>query len=158
MAEFGGTQNVVCQVVSTFGGTAAGGKQLLGSILSIIPGISSIVTMDFSKMSLESAMNSHAIGGTYIGDLLFDFGSPGLFWSAIILGIVFFEIYELYEKSIVRSNYFYVALLAPIIVDLIFCVRSSMAKMPRMTIWYLVLFLLLHLLLNRKVHSIPSRT
>lgn len=150
IAEFGGTQGVICREINTFEGVASGGRQLFSSILSIIPKISYLIDLNYTKMSLESAMNSHNMGGSYIADLLFDFGRSGIIASGIVLGSFFAWFYEKYDSAIRFGNQKVVVIFAPIVVEFIYCVRSSLSKMPRLTCWYLVLYFMLDMIFNRK--------
>lgn len=149
MSEFGITENVLCVLASTLEGIASGGKQLLYSFIIIIPGIGSIAPgLDYDNAFMESKLNIHNYGGTYIGDMLYDFGALGLLLSCIVLGLFFAFLYEWYERNIEEGHKINVAVASPIIVDFIFCVRSSLAKMPRMIAWYLAVAGVLVLLTN----------
>lgn len=140
MSEFGITGNVICVVLSQTSGVASSGTQLVYSFLTMIPFISKIAPgINFKEAILETSLNIHNYGGSYVGDALFDFGKAGLFVACIILGLVFAKVYEWYEKNIEVGNVLNVAIMAPIIVELVFSVRSSLSKMPRMILWYAIL-------------------
>lgn len=146
MSEFGITGNVICQWFSRTGAQAAGGTQLLYSFIVVIPFISMIApNVDFASMNLEQTLDIHNYGGTYIADLLFDFGPFGGIIAGLILGFVLAYIFEKYENSIDIDNKITVALFAPIIVDFLFCVRSSISKMPRLIVWYLIIIFILQI-------------
>lgn len=144
MSEFGITQNVICQVFINTKGAAAYGTQLAYSLLTIIPFIGTIGSgIDFNSMSLEGRLDIHNYGGSFIGDILFDFGVNGLLLSGIITGIMFAFIFEKYDRAIQSHQNIIAAVYAPIIVDFMFCVRSSLAKMPRMICWYLLFIVII---------------
>lgn len=151
MSEFGITQNVICEVLSAKNGIGNNGMQLLYSFLIIIPGISKIApNLNYSAAFLEDSLQIHNYGGSYVADILFDFGTNGILPGCVILGVFFAMLYELFERNLQANNIKCVAVLAPIIVDFIFCVRSSMAKMPRMVCWYLIIVLFLTVIANMK--------
>lgn len=140
MSEFGITQNVICEVIKGTNGNANMGRQLLYSFIIVIPGISYIApNLDYDAAFLEDSLKIHNYGGSYVADVLFDFGQYGVLIGCIVLGLIFAALYEWFEREIQENNKLYVAVASPIIVELIFCVRSSMAKMPRMIVWYLII-------------------
>ena len=149
MAEFGITQNVICVIIKELNGYASGGTQLLLSLLTVIPYVSSVFPkIDFSSGILEQALNIHNYGGSYIADILFDFGYAGLLLSSFLLGCIFIFFYEKYEQFIEKDKILWVAILSPIVIELLFSVRSSLAKMPRMIAWYLLLFFIVQMITN----------
>lgn len=155
LSEFGITQNVVCEVLKGMNGAGNCGRQLLYSLLIVIPGISKIApNLDYSSAFLEDSLQIHNYGGSYVADILFDFGENGVLIGCIILGIFFTALYEWYERNIQENNRLYVAIASPIIVDFIFCVRSSMAKMPRMIVWYLSVVLFLGVITKTKSRKV----
>jgi hypothetical protein len=144
MSEFGITQNVLCLVQDSVEGFGNKGLQLLYSFIIMIPGISTIApNLDYKNAFLEDTLNIHNYGGTYVGDILFDFGRDGLLLGCIVLGILFAALYEWFERNIEEGNTLSVAIAAPVITELIFSVRSSLAKMPRMVSWYLAVIIFL---------------
>lgn len=151
MGEFGITQNVICAILAATKGVAAGGTQLISSFILMIPFASKLFPRyDFNSAMLESKLNIHNYGGSYIGDVLFDFGSSMIIPSCIILGIIFAVLFEWFEYNLETRNIEKTAIMAPIIVEFVYCVRSSMAKMPRMIAWYVILVSLLVLFANIK--------
>lgn len=140
MSEFGITQNVICEVIQGTNGNANMGRQLLYSLIIVIPGISHIApNLNYDTAFLEDSLQIHNYGGSYVADILFDFGQKGVLIGCIVLGLFFAALYEWFEREIQENNKLYIAVASPIIVEFIFCVRSSMAKMPRMTAWYLII-------------------
>lgn len=154
MSEFGITQNVINLTISSLKGVASGGTQLLYSIVSIIPGTRMFFNWDFSSMCLEDVLDLHRYGGSYIADLLFDFGTSGVLWFAVILGLIYASFFETYERSIISNSPKFVVLWSPVIVEMIYCVRSSLTKMPRMICWYLILFFVLHFVFYTKTRNV----
>lgn len=148
-AEFGITLNVICVVLRETNGLGVCGGQLITSLLSIIPGIRAIFPgIDYDNLTLDTALDIHELGGSYISDLLFDFGVSNIFVSSIFLGLFLCKVFRVFEVSIKNRNSTYVAFLFPIIVDLIFCVRSSLAKMPREIVWYFIIFYILWIIFS----------
>ena len=152
MSEFGITENVLCVIEKNFQGISHNGVQLLYSFLIIIPGISMIApNLDYKNAFLESNLDIHNYGGSFIGDMLYDFGENGVLLACFMCGLFFSKLYEWYEKQIDLKNYLSVALFSPIIIDFLFCIRSSLAKMPRMISWYVLIFMFF--LILSKLHS-----
>lgn len=149
MSEFGITLNVIITVIRETGLKATNGSQFVASLLSVVPGIRKIVGLDFDAMEMDSALNLRAIGGSYFADILFDAGSFFPFFC-VLLGLVLAFVYEKYEQGIRKNNLLLIGVSSPILIELTFCVRSTMSKIPRMATWYAVLFFLLCVLFNKK--------
>lgn len=157
-AEFGITLNVICVVLRETNGIGVYGGQLITSLLSIIPGIKAILPgVDFDKLILDTALDIHQLGGSYISDLLFDFGASNIFFASIFLGVFLCKVFRNFEVSISNRNSVYVAFMFPIIVDIIFCVRSSLAKMPREVVWYFIIFYILWVLFSGRGFSLRMK-
>jgi len=149
LSEFGLTMNIISILLDAKHGEGTGGSQLLLSLLAPIPGISEILG-DTKKMSLTSALNLQYAGGSYIGDLLFDFGVYGIIPASLIFGVFFGWIFNLFESDIDRKYYNHVAFLFPVMVDLIFCIRTSMIRLPRVFVWYSLIFFTFWIIFGRK--------
>lgn len=151
MGEFGITQNTVCLVLENMNNSDPIGMQLLYSIIIIVPGISYIApNLNYSMAFMEARYDMHNYGGSFMADMLFDFGKIGMFMSCLVLGIILSYIFEWFEMSIDRRNVLRVSVFSPIVVQLIYSVRSSLAKIPRITVWYLLMVSVILLLLNKK--------
>lgn len=154
MSEFGITQNVICVILEGANGVAAGGAQLLFALLTAVPWISKIMpNVQFDKMNYDELFNMHNYGGSLIGDSLFDFGVHGGLFFCIILGVILAYLFTKYEEAIRFNFQEGIAVFSPIMVDLIFSIRSSLAKMPRMIVWYLIFYMILRFLFNRKTNK-----
>lgn len=141
LSEFGTTLNVVCQTLQETNGRGIGGGQLFTSLLSILPGVSNLFpNLDFSAMTMDTAMELRHMGGSYVGDLLFDFGEGGIALGSFILGAFVAFFFESFERALEQKRFVYAAYLFPIAIDIIFCVRSSLAKMPREIVWYFFMY------------------
>lgn len=148
LAENGITLHVVCVVLDEMRGIGTGGGQLVASILSIVPGISSLLpSYKFEDMVMDSALSLRQAGGSYIADMIFDFGDPGYLVALFLLAILYCKIIGTFERSINNGRFIYVSVMFPIIVDMFFCIRSSLAKLPREIVWYFLIFYALWIIL-----------
>ena len=150
LAEFGITLNVLIVDLRELAGRGMDGGQLYTSLLSIVPGASSLFPgVDFDGLTMDTALDLRGIGGSYVGDLLFDFGIKGIIWSSFVLGIFISWMFETFETAIENKRYALLAFLFPLTVDVVFCVRSSLAKMPREIVWYFFIFMALKIVLSK---------
>lgn len=151
IAEFGITLNVIIAALRDMNGIGVGGGQLFTSFLSIIPGASSLFpNVDFYGLTMDTALDIRGIGGSYIGDLVFDFGANGISVSSFILGIILTPLFESFERAIDQKRYVYMAFMFPMMVSFIYCVRSSLAKMPREFVWFFIIFYILWLFFAKR--------
>lgn len=145
--EFGGSINVINVVLNEIGENSHRG--LLGSFIDIIPGTSSL-GLSSAENSMDSELGLRFFGGNLIADLLYGYGRNLLFLSSFILGIIYAVFFELFERSLQKRNPFLLAYLFPILVDLFFCARSTITKMPREIVWYFLLLYFLTAISSRK--------
>lgn len=151
LAENGVTLNPLCAVVDEKGGEGVGGWQLITSMMSILPGVKTLFPgIDYYNLQLDTALDMRHFGGSWISDLCFDFGEVGLVPSSIIFGIVISAFIGAFDLAIIRKRFVYVSFMFPIIVDLFFCIRSTVSKMPRNIVWYFILFYALWLIFSGK--------
>lgn len=151
--EFGWSINVINIVLSEIGENSSRG--LLGSFLDIIPGVSSL-GLSSSENSMDSQLGLRFFGGNLIADLLWGYGRNLLFLSSFILGIIYAVFFELFERSLLKRNPFLLAYLFPILVDFIFCARSTITRMPRGIVWYFLLLLFLTKCFTRKKYVLKT--
>lgn len=141
LAEFGITLNVLSKVINEMHGIGTGGGQLFTSIVSVVPGARNFFPdINFADQNMDEYLGIHGIGGSYIGDLVFDFGTNYIIIASIFAGIFFTYIFDKFEISLKNKDYIKASFWAPLIVEIIFCVRSSTYKLPRQIIWYFVIF------------------
>lgn len=151
LAEFGITLNVMTELYSELHGVGTGGEQLLASIMSVVPGIRVLMpNVDFDSMTLDTALSMHHLGGSYTSDMLYDFGSAGFIPASFLLGMIYGKVYTSFEMFIKYKYYNHVAVMFPVMVDLFFTIRTSLARMPRTALWYFALFFFLWVLFSRK--------
>lgn len=149
LAENGVTLNPLCAVVDEKGGEGVGGWQFITSMMSIIPSVKTFFpNIDYNNLQLDTALDMRHFGGSYISDLCFDFGEVGLLPSSILLGLAVSACIGAFDSAIIRKRFVYVSFMFPIIVDLFFCIRSTLSKMPRNIVWYLILFYILWILFS----------
>jgi hypothetical protein len=140
MQEFGGTINMVGYVYNNIS-EPSGGSQLISSIVSILPRVSTIFNyVNWSSMSIVDKLDTWNMGGSFIADFYFDFGYWGILMSGLY-GFIIQKVDDYINFEILRTNYIKAAFFIPILIEIIFTVRSSTAKLPRMIVWYSLLFL-----------------
>ncbi|BCC32334.1 TPA: O-antigen polysaccharide polymerase Wzy [Bacillus cereus] len=155
--EFGLTINVVCEVVRNVGDNGlvdyANGMQIVTSIMSAIPFVSSIFSnINFTEYNLIERLDIWHLGGSYIADFYFDFGTKGIFGIAIYGFLI--QLFSQYiEKNLKQMNYYKVAMFIPAGIDIIFSVRSTITKIPRVLLWIPIFMWLLEKIVTRKRHN-----
>ena len=158
LAENGVTLNPLCAVVDEKGGVGVGGWQLIISLMSFIPGVTSLFpNIDYYNLQMDTALDMRHFGGSWISDLCFDFGEVGLVPSSIIFGIVISACIGAFDSAIIRKRFVYVSFMFPVIVDLFFCIRSSIYKMPRNVVWYFVIFYILWIVFSGRGAQLKNR-
>lgn len=138
--EFGISENVVAKVCKDCT-TSNSGLQFLTSFVIVIPGISYIVPIDFGQLSLAVKLDAANLGGSFIADCYFDFQNAG-FIFAFLYGIILCKFFYYFSETIELKDYFRTAYLAPILVELMFTIRSSTYKIPRFIVFYSIFFIL----------------
>lgn len=140
--EFGITSNIVTYTYIE-SKTPLYGLQILASILIIIPGVSHIFPfIDFSKLNVTDALNAWNLGGSFIADFYFDFHYAGII-ACLIFGFLIQRIFSYFINVLTDKTIWKAAFLCPILCDIIFCVRSTTYKIPRLTVYYSLFFLLI---------------
>jgi hypothetical protein len=139
LTEFGVTINVVCitfayQVEHVFGG------QVIYSLLAIVPNVRQIFSQ-FDDYNIYNALDVFKYGGSYIADFYFDFGYWGLI-ACSIYGLIIQKISNFVNKSLKKGNYYGIAIWLPVIVDILFSVRSGTYKLPRVFIWTAIMMII----------------
>lgn len=152
MAEFGMTINLVSVVYQSM--TApSGGLQFFSGIVSIIPGISMIFNdINWDSMAIATAFDVWHMGGSYIADFYFDFGYWGILGCGFY-GYIIHKINNYIDNKISIKRYDKVALLIPIVVEVLFTVRSTASKLPRMAVWYVVIYLVAEFFVKMIIQS-----
>ena len=153
LSEFGGSLDIVNVVLAEEGSNSHHG--LLGSFFDIVPGISRI-TGHGNEASMDSVLGLRNLGGNVIADMVYGYGKSPIFFTSLMMGLFYAFFFEMFEKALERKNPFILAFLFPILVDLIFCARSSITKMPREIVWYFLLIYFLTALFPRKRYLINN--
>ncbi|MDA1602347.1 O-antigen polysaccharide polymerase Wzy [Bacillus cereus group sp. RP37] len=157
LEEFGLTINVVCEVIEKVGSNGlvdyAGGMQIVTASMSAIPFVSSIFSnINFTEYNLIERLDIWHLGGSYIADFYFDFGTKGIFGIAIYGFLI--QLFSQYiEKNLKQMNYYKVAMFIPAGIDIIFSVRSTITKIPRVLLWIPIFMWLLEKIVTRKRHN-----
>lgn len=136
--EFGISENVMAKICAEMQ-SINHGLQLLTAFIIVIPGISYIFPIDYTGLTLAGKFDAHYLGGSFIADFYFDFGELGILFS-ILYGILMAKFFYYYTDAIKRHKYFMVAYLSPILIELIFTIRSTTYKIPRLIVFYSIIF------------------
>lgn len=147
MSEFGITINVVTDVIINNLNPKMG-AQILSGIASIVPGVSYIFpSIDWQSINIAEALNVWNWGGSYIADFYFDFGNGGII-ACGIYGYLILKINTYVDAMILEKNYEKIAFISPIIIEIMFTIRSSIYKIPRMVCYYCIVYALIKLIAN----------
>ena len=121
------------------------GSQIIYSILAVMPKVSELFNQ-YNNYNIYSALDLSRYGGSYIGDFNFDFGSFGVI-VALIYGLIIQRLNNFVDKCLIEKDYFKIALVLPLITDILFTVRSGTYKLFRVFIWTstIILFFRLNL-------------
>lgn len=138
IAEFSFSINVLNKIVfNEIGNPFA--SQLFTGIISIIPGVSRLFPhINWEAFTIQESLNTYSIGGSYIADAYFDFKNFGIIF-AFIYGYMISKVFSGFFKPSLNIGIIY---LTPLIVDILFTVRSTTSKLYRIYIWYLILYLI----------------
>ena len=132
--EFGISENVMAKMCAEMESNNHG-LQLLTAFIIIIPGISYILPMDYTGLTLAGKLDAQNLGGSFIADFYFDFGEWGVLFS-ILYGILLAQFFNYFTDAIKKRKYFIAAYLSPLLLELIFTVRSTTYKIPRTIVFY----------------------
>ena len=155
LSEFGYSINIINVVLENGGNKAHGG--LLYCLLDVVPYISSF-TGEGNERSMDAILGLRNIGGNVIADLLFGYGRNAIFFTSFIVGLLYSFFFELFERAMEKRDPFILAYSFPILVDLIFCARSSITKMPREIAWYFIIIYLLTVVFPRKRYLVNNNS
>lgn len=130
------------------------GEAWLCSILTIIPNIGGITTYtnlhsNYPKMLIQS----HAIGGSYIGDLYYNF--RGAYWIvALVVGMILCSFSMKYKDAVANRRYSKLIIYVPFFYNSFWWVRDSLGNLTRPLVWQILLSLIiLNIFSSRRVGS-----
>lgn len=138
LREFGITENAI---VYTYMNRPEpqNGIQLYTSFIVAIPGIANFFPhINYSMANVSDALDMWNFGGALISDVIFDFGNNA-YIICLLIGIILQKFYEFYIYTIYRRRILLGAYLSPLLCEIIFCVRSTAYKIPRLIFLYGVL-------------------
>lgn len=149
LSDFGVSLSITCEVMEATNGSPIKGSYLLGSVATILPGASAIVK-NTGYQTMDEELGLRNAGGSLIADLVYDYGSDTIFITSLLLGMLYGYIFERFDRSLKNITPFALAFLFPILVDLFFCARSSLAKIPREVVWYFLIIGFMTIIIPRK--------
>lgn len=126
------------------------GRTYLYSLVSLVPDVGGIFTDINKSANFVKTLNTKALGGSFIGELYFNFGFFG-FIPAMVLGGLLHKVSRKIENSFLQYNYIGLAYILPIYINSLWWVRDSFSNILRPIIWQAVLTFLV-------VNFIKSKT
>ncbi|GMR70961.1 hypothetical protein NUITMVRA1_16390 [Aerococcus viridans] len=144
------TQNPIVEIVEELGGTIQTpfriyqqvptqtpygyGKTFILSFVTIIPNIASILDIWLDDINFMRHITGVALGGSYIGELYYNFSLFGFFVS-IIFGNVIQALSKKMEQSLDNKNYIHFIMYVPIFVFGLWWVRGNFSGIIRTMVW-----------------------
>ncbi len=136
--EFAISENVIAKICAQADGFHSG-LQFLTSFMIVVPGISYLVPIDFTSLSLAGKLDMWNLGGTFIGDFYFDFGEWGVVFS-LFYGILLCGFFYRFQQYIAKKQYTAVSVMAPVLCEFMMSIRSTTYKIPRNTVIVMLMY------------------
>ena len=161
-----GTQNsnIILETLGTFGETVYTpylvvegynstfhpffGECFLKSIVAVFPDVTGAFK-DINNEAIFPKMlgTQNAIGGSFSGEMYYNFGS--LYWLAsLLIGMLFFYVSNKITIEIRKGNYYMLLLLIPFAVLFVWWVRDAIGNFTRQIVW---LGIIVYLLKSKKL-------
>lgn len=115
----------------------------LKSIVAVIPDVSGAFK-DINNEAIFPKMlgTQNAIGGSFAGEMYYNFGS--LYWLfSLLIGMLFFAVSNKITQEIKKGYYFQLLLLIPFAVLFVWWVRDAIGNFTRQIVWLGVIIYLL---------------
>ena len=151
--------NIILETIGTFGETVYTpylvvegygtsfrpffGECFVKSFVSIIPDVTgSLKELNNEALFPKMLGTGNAIGGSFAGDMYYNFG---LFYPifSFLIGALYFVISEKIVKNIKVGNYFKLLFIVPFAVLFVWWVRDAVGNMTRQIVWISILILIL---------------
>jgi oligosaccharide repeat unit polymerase len=146
LEEFGNSIYTPSITVSKMGNELpyAFGSTYIKALISILPILGSDMQRILTEASYSNALNINSIGGSYIGELYYNFGFYS-FPLAVFIGIFVNKVCYNFRKITISKNYVMLAYMIPVLSGLIWWARDYFTSFVRTTIWAGILIYLLKL-------------
>ncbi|MCM1287572.1 MAG: O-antigen polysaccharide polymerase Wzy family protein [Clostridium sp.] len=115
------------------------GEGFLYSLVSLVPDIGDLFSY-YNHASIFQKMidTQHAIGGSYIGELYYNFGQQ-CYIIAGLVGIGFGFISKKMRDAFNQNNYIAIIYITPIFINVLWWVRDSIGNELRLIIWQILI-------------------
>ena len=126
------------------------GETYIKSFVSVIPDLfHNLTNINNSAIFGRMIQTNHAIGGSFVGELIYNFGS--LYW---LFSLLFGMLYSWLSSKIYIATKVYdyrtICLFYPITSSFLWWVRDSVGSVTRSVIWLLLIYWIIHNLCLRK--------
>ncbi len=166
LAEFGSTMLTLCYSISVFPkyGKPTYGINYLFSFFNAIPNINGIVegfrtSFEYTTSTgFQSHFHGIALGGSFLGELYYNFNYLGAFF-AIIIGFIVGYVSKNIKYAIKRKNWIRLSIFMILFPNILWLVRNYFSGLIRDFIWTSILIVIISFFVkNRKnQHSILGR-
>lgn len=128
------------------------GLTYIYSLFTVLPNIGSFLNDITYNACYVNALNYPQIGGSYIGELYFNFGYLSFFFS-IILGFAIGLVSQKLEEYINNNKLLHTSIILMPCISILWWVRNYFKDMPREFIWGLIFFLALYKFSNMIINK-----
>lgn len=128
------------------------GETFFRSLLACIPGIDYFIPNTQSAIfsrALNSAYHITGLGGSFVGEMYYDFG--GLYWLfSIIVGYIHCSLSSKTIQCIKNNKYREICLYLPFLIYSLWWTRDTFCGLARSVIWLLLLYFIILSVCSRK--------
>ncbi|MDP0507264.1 MAG: O-antigen polymerase [Fusobacterium sp. JB019] len=130
------------------------GKTYIYSLVSILPNIGGAFTNINNSAAFQKMLNVPVIGGSFLGEVFYNFKYIG-FFVMIILGGILGRISEKLEISFIKKNYINIIYIIPVFINTLWWVRDSFSYIVRPIIWqWILMYFLIKIFKKRRRKSV----
>lgn len=126
------------------------GTTYLASIFAVFPNIGNIFGDINTYAHYVKQLDGHALGGSYVGELYYNFSYFGMFLS-VFIGIFVNKISERLQYYLKYKFYLNIAYLAPIFMYMLWWVRDAFISLLRPFIWGAIVLFVIKNLITKKI-------
>lgn len=155
LGEFGGTAITLCYSVIFFPKVVpfAYGVPYITSFMSLLPNIGGILTNFQSKWIYVNQFPKQyrfALGGSYAGELFYNFGFIGGIIAALVLGILIGKYSNAIDKSILQRRWLRLSIYMIPFATLLIWIRGYFADSVRQFVWIAILVFMIYKIQRRE--------
>ena len=125
-------------------------------IFSVFPNVGGIFTNINTYAYYVKNIRVSAIGGSYIGELYYNFSYFGIFF-AIFIGLFVNRISQKVEYLLNQKSYFSIGYYAPLFIYMIWWCRDVFSSLLRSTIWGVIVLVIINKLLKGSTYALDNK-